>query len=298
MLNWDDLYYFVVVSRAGNLSRAARILNVNHSTVFRRIAGLESSLGTRLFDRKSDGYELTEAGKIIMEVASQVDTDISALDLRLTDRDYQLNGTLRITTTDTIIANFLPPHLLSFRQKYPGIEIDLLSDNAFLNLSKREADIALRLCRNPPQELVGEKIAVLGWALYASHDYHAEHGRPDSPEDLANHFIVTGDESMPQITPVSWLRSYAPEEAVVLRSNSTMNIFSAIKAGIGMGMLPCHIGEAEPTLEAVFPPGAALTSDLWVLTHSDLRKTATVSAFMEHMINSASEKSELASGVA
>jgi DNA-binding transcriptional LysR family regulator len=292
MLNWDDIHYFVVVGRAGNLARAARILDVNHSTVFRRIAGLESSLGVLLFDRKSDGYELTEAGKIIMEVASQVDADISALDLRLTGQDYQLSDAIRITTTDSLIANFLPPHLLSFRQKYPGIKIELISGNAFLNLSKREADIALRLCRNPPQELVGEKIAVLGWALYASHNYLTEHGAPDSPEDLVNHFIVSGDESMPQITATSWLRSYTPEEAVVLRSNSTMNIFSAIKAGIGMGMLPCHIGESEPTLEAVFPPGAALTSDLWILTHSALRKTAAVSAFMEHMINSVSEESE------
>ncbi len=292
MINWDDLYYFVVVSRAGNLSRAARILDVNHSTVFRRIAGLESSLGMRLFDRKSEGYELTEAGKIIMEVASQVDADISALNLRLSGKDHQLSGTLRITTADILIANFLPPHLLTFRQKYPGIEIDMISGNAFFNLSKGEADIALRLCRNPPQELVGEKIAVLGWALYASHDYLTEHGRPDSPEDLANHFIVTGDESMPQITATSWLRSYTSEEAVVLRSNSTMNLFNAIKAGIGMGMLPCHIGDSEPTLEAVFPPGAALTSDLWILTHSALRKTAAVSAFMEHMINSVANESE------
>ncbi len=292
MINWDDLYYFVVVSRAGNLSRAARILDVNHSTVFRRIAGLESSLGLRLFDRKSEGYELTEAGKIIMEVASQVDADISALNLRLSGKDHQLSGTLRITTADILIADFLPPHLLSFRQKYPGIEIDLISDNTFTNLAKREADIALRLCRNPPKELVGEKIAVLGWALYASQNYLTEHGRPASPEELANHAIVTGDESMPQITPTSWLISYAPEEAVVLRSNSTMNLFSAIKAGIGMGMLPCHIGDPEPTIEAVFPPGSALTSDLWVLTHSELRKTAAVSAFMEHMINSVSEQSE------
>ena len=290
MLNWDDLHYFVVVSRAGNLSRAARILDVNHSTVFRRIAGLESSLGLRLFDRKSEGYELTEAGKIIMEVASQVDADISALDLRLKRQDAQLSGTIRIATSDILIANFLPPHLLSFRQKYPGIEIDLISDNTFTNLAKREADIALRLCRNPAKELVGEKIAELGWALYASQSYLTEHGRPDSPEELVSHFIVSGDESMPQITATSWLMSYAPEEAVVLRSNSAMNLFSAIKAGIGMGMLPCHIGDAEPTLEAVFPPGAALTSDLWVLTHSELRKTAAVNAFMEHMINSVSEE--------
>ncbi len=292
MINWDDLYYFVVVARAGNLSRAARILGVNHSTVFRRIAGLESSLGLRLFDRKSDGYELTEAGKIIMEVASQVDADISALDLRLSGKDVQLSGTIRITTSDILITNFLPPHLLSFRQKYPGIEIDLIADNTFTNLANREADIALRLCRNPPKELVGEKIAVLGWALYASQSYLAEHGRPGSPEELGNHFIVSGDESLPQITPTSWLMSYAPEEAVVLRSNSVMNLFSTIKAGIGMGMLPCHIGDPEPTIDAVFPPGAALTSDLWVLTHGELRKTAAISAFMEHMINSVAEPSE------
>lgn len=292
MINWDDLYYFVVVARTGNLSRAARVLEVNHSTVFRRIAGLESSLGLRLFDRKSDGYELTEAGKIIMEVASQVDEDISALNLRLSGKDFQISGTLRITTTDTLIASFLPPHLLSFRQKYPAIEIDLISDNAFLNLSKQEADIALRLCRNPPQELVGEKIAELGWALYASQGYLDEHGRPDSPEELVNHFIVCGDESLPQITANSWLMSYTPEEAVVMRSNSTMNLFSAIKAGIGMGMLPCHLGDSDSTLEAVFPPGSALTSDLWVLTHSDLRKSAAVTAFMEHMVNSVSKEDD------
>lgn len=292
MINWDDLYYFVVVSRTGNLSRAARELDVNHSTVFRRIAGLESSLGERLFDRKSEGYELTEAGKIIMEVASQVDIDISALNLRLTNQDYQLSGTIRITATDTLIASFLPPHLFSFRQQYPGIEINLISGNKFFNLSNHEADIALRLCRNPAQELVGEKLAVLGWALYASHNYLTEHGTPDSPTDLANHFIVCGDESMPQITATSWLRSYTPDEAIVLRSNSTMNIFSAIKAGIGIGMLPCHLAESEPSLEAVFPEDTALASDLWILTHSALHQKAVVRAFMEHMTNSISEANE------
>lgn len=296
MINWDDLYYFVVVTRAGNLSRAARILNVNHSTVFRRIAGLESALGLQLFNRKSDGYELTEAGKAIMEVASRVEDDISALNLRLNGQEIHLSGTIRITTTDTLIANFLPPYLFDFRKKYPGIQLELISCNEFLNLSKREAHIALRLCQQPSPELIGQKIATLGWAVYASRGYLKKHEAPGDAEDLAKHFIVCGDESMPQTNATSWLQSHTPAEAVVLRSNSVMNIFNAIKAGIGIGMLPCHIGDPEPSLQAVIPPDKAWVSDLWILTHRDLRHRGAVSAFMEHMIRSVSGDSEFLIG--
>ena len=151
MLDWTDLRYFAAVSRTGGLARAARELGVNHSTVFRRINALETDLGVRLFERAGGRYVLTTAGEEMMATAASVEEQITALDRRISGRDYRLSGTIRVTTTDTIGLWFVQPYLFQFHQHYPGIQVELIISSEFFSLSKREADIAIRPTQNPPR---------------------------------------------------------------------------------------------------------------------------------------------------
>lgn len=159
--NWDDLRVFLAVARAGSLSGAARALSVNHSTVFRRIGAFEAALGVRLFERQSDGYLLTPAGEELRDGALRIEEEIASLSRKVAGQDLRLSGAVRVTTIDMLAFGLLPRHLARFRDAYPGIEIELVVGNTMLNLSRREADVALRVGNTPPETLVGRRVGRL-----------------------------------------------------------------------------------------------------------------------------------------
>ncbi len=287
MFNWDDLRSFLAVARHGSLSGAARALGVNHSTVFRRLNGLEERLGVRLFERLPTGYVPTAAGEEMLATAARVEEEITALDRRLSGRDVRLTGSLRVTTTDTLALGLLPPHLARFRKAYPGIELELVTGNAFFSLSKREAVVALRPSRDPDEAMVGRRLSGIAVAVYGAAAYLARHGRPEAPGDLAaGHALVAGDASLAHLGAARWLRRHAPEAAVALRCNSWMSQLAAVRAGIGLGALPCFLADPDPELVRVLPPQEEMASELWLLTHPDLRHTARVRAFMDLLADS------------
>jgi DNA-binding transcriptional LysR family regulator len=296
MLDWTDFQFFAAVSRAGGLAPAARELGVNHSTVFRRINALETDLGVRLFERAAGRYVLTAAGEEMMATAARVEEQITALDRRISGRDYRLSGTIRVTTTDTIGLWFVQPYLFQFHQRYPGIQVELIISSEFFSLSKREADIAIRPTQKPPEELVGRRVSNIAWAVYGSHDYLKDKPRLRKPSDLARHAIVCGDDSLAHLPATRWVRTHAPESAVVHRSNSMMAQLSAVKAGFGLAVLPCFLAEPESTLVRVLSPDASLTSGLWLLTHRDLRDTARIRAFMDFIAQSVRSQRALLEG--
>ena len=280
---WEDLRYFLSVAKSSNLSKAARQLGVNHSTVFRRIVALEKSLGVRLFERMSGGYILTGAGEEMLASISQVEEEIISLHLRLRGQDHQLTGAIRVTTSDALSQIFLQSYFPGFNQEYPDIQIELNTSNNFSNLSKREADVALRPTRNPPEGLVGRKLCIISWAIYGSKRYLRKYGRPAAPEELAQHRVISTDESLSQIAAIRWLKQYVPDESLVLSSSSVMPMLTAAIAGIGLSPLPCWMGDTEPKLVQVFPPLRENASELWLLTHRDLRHTARIRVFMDYM---------------
>jgi DNA-binding transcriptional LysR family regulator len=147
--DWNDLRSFLAIARQGSLQGAARTLGVNHSTVFRRLNALEARLGARLFDRSARGYALTAGGEHMLASAERVEDEILGLEHRLLGGDVRLSGTLRVTTTDTLVHGVLGPHLRAFQTAYPAIELELITGNAFFDLYKREADVALRPSRHP-----------------------------------------------------------------------------------------------------------------------------------------------------
>ncbi|MDH3282736.1 MAG: LysR family transcriptional regulator [Gammaproteobacteria bacterium] len=281
MIDWNDLRYFTTVGRTGSLARAARELRVNHSTVFRRINTLENDLGVKLFERTPGGYVLTGTGEEMLTAAARVEEEITALDRRISGRDYRLSGVIRVTTTDTIGFRFVQPHLFQFYQQYPGIRVELVISNDLFSLTKREADIAIRPTQKPPEELVGRRLSDLAWGVYGSIDYFKTKRKPRTPADLAEHLLVGGDDSIAALPAMRWLKSHVSDDNIVYRSNSIMIQAAAVKAGFGLAVLPCFFADIETGLIRVLPLTADLMSELWLLTHRDLRHTARIRAFME-----------------
>jgi DNA-binding transcriptional LysR family regulator len=282
-MEWDDVRYFLAVARGGGLSPAARALGVNHSTVFRRVNALETRLGARLFDRLPDGYALTPAGEAMMADAVAVDEHITALDRRMSGQDHRLTGSLRVTTTDTIAHEILMPHLARFRTAHPSIDLELVIGNPVVNLSKREADVAIRPSLEPGSALVGRRISGLAMAVYGAEGYMTQRGRPRRATDLASHDWVAGDESLAHLPWSRWLAKRVKPARIVYRSNSLLDQICAADAGFGLAVLPCALANSRSGLVRLFPPDPAFASELWLVTHADLRHGARVRAFLDFM---------------
>ena len=273
-MDWADLRYFLAVARSGSLSGAARGLGVNHSTVFRRLRAFEARLGVRLFDRLPSGHVPTAAGDEMLASAELVEEEIAALERRVTGLDLRLGGTVRATTTDTLAFGFLRPHLAAFAKAYPGIAVELVVDNQFFNLSKRQADVAIRPAPDPPENLVGRRLGALAYALYGTHA---------GPRDAAAAPWVGLDDSLAHLPPSRWLRKHVAVASVVFRANTYVAVAEAIAAGVGIGFLPCFLGDADPSLARIGDPHEEFEGELWLLTHEDLKHVAQVHAFLDFM---------------
>jgi DNA-binding transcriptional LysR family regulator len=274
--DWDDLRLVLAIARARSLSGAARALGVNHATVFRRLGAIEARLGVRLFDRHKGGYVPTAAGEELERVAAGIDEQVAELDRRLTGRDLRLEGTLRVTTVETVAASLMPAVLARFAAAYPGVTLELTVENAIASLRRHEADVAVRPTAEPPEGLVGRRIAELAFAVYGTRDYLKAAGRRAERD----HAWITVDDSLAHVSAGKWLRQLAPPR-VVLRANNFITMAEAAAAGIGLALLPCHTGDVHKDLVRVGAVRPGLGSPLWLLTHEDLRRTARVRAFMD-----------------
>lgn len=275
-IDWDDLRYVLAVADHASLAAAARALGVNHTTVLRRVTAFEARLKVRLFDRLPSGYALTAAGEEILAMARELSGQVAALERKILGQDLRLDGSLRVTTTDTLMAGLLPPLLARFLQDHPGITLEVTTANQLANLTKRDADVAIRPAADPPETLVGRKVADVAFAVYA---------RPGTTGATggARRWVGT-DASLAGTVAARWLAAEVPDAAVVLRADSMMGMAEAAAAGIGAAVLPCYLGDRWPGLERLGGVIDNPRSALWVLTHEDLRRTARVSTFTEFMI--------------
>ncbi|MEP9351578.1 LysR family transcriptional regulator [Xanthobacter sp. KR7-225] len=279
MIPWDDFRLVRAVAETGSLAGAADQLSVNHSTVFRRLGALESQLGARLFERSRGGYVPTPTGEEMVRLAERMAEEVAAVERRITGQDLRPSGELRVTTNDTLLVHLLTPIFASFRKAYPEIRLDIVVANPSLNLSKRDADVAIRASDRPGDTLVGRRIGSIAWAVYA---------RPGacaaalSPQDFRRHDWLGFGEPLSGIRPAKWLRERVGEEKIVYRVNTVLGLSEAAAAGIGLGLLPCMIAERSPGLVRVLPPQPELEAGLWLLTHPDIKATARVRAFMDH----------------
>jgi DNA-binding transcriptional LysR family regulator len=284
MNDWNELRLVLAVHRAANLTVAATRLNIDHSTAFRRLKALETRLGVRLFERLSGGvYQATEAGQRMAAAAERMEDEALALDRDLTGRDHRLSGRLRVTSSETLAYSRLTRHLAAFRQAHPGVAVDLFIDNRVLNLSRREADVALRPVRPRQGDLWGRRLAQIAWGLYATPAYLAERGSPStSANALANHALIGWEDGATGIQAAQWLSQAVPEDAFVYRTNSLVNQLVAARAGIGLALLPCYLGDSEDGVVRAMPePVPDLEGELWIVAHADLKGTARVRAFFD-----------------
>ncbi len=287
--DWNDWRHFLAIAREGNLAAAARRLGVNHTTVYRRLNAMESRLGVRLFERLPAGYQLTEAGETLLLSAEQVEQEVAAAEMRLAGQDLRPSGTIRLTTTEDLMVGFLQPHLAAFQRAQPQIRLDVSVGNQLFDLTRREADIAIRPTDKPPEHLIGRNLGAIGWAVYGAGSYLRSHGRPSQPSDLARHRIVTFGELLAGIGPSRWMTRLAGNQKIVLRSDSLLIQLGAVREGMGIGLLPCFLADGERRLKRLMGPFTDQTAGCWLLTHPSLRQVARVSAFMQFMAQAVAE---------
>lgn len=279
-VNWDDLRFVLAVADHGSVASAARQLGVNHTTVLRRMHAFEEAQKIRLFERLPTGYVLTAEGEQLVAAARSIDDTVAGLERRIAGRDLKLEGVIRVTTTDTFMTSVLPRHLARFREQHPRIAIELALTNNRLNLTKRDADVAIRPARELPAPLVGKRIADIGFATYAGGSYLE--GRSVDPL-VPGHAWLAGDELLANSPVASWMRRHVPDAAIAFRADSFVALFHAVAAGLGLAVLPCCLADAEPSLTRLEAPTGDLKTGLWVLTHQDVSKAARIRAFIEYM---------------
>ncbi len=272
MEDLNDWCYICAIAETGSLSGAARRLQVNHATVFRRVQACEQRLGVRLFERDGGRYTPTLAGEEMARAGAQMQEAANAALLKVSGRDLRLSGVVRLTTTESIAHCLLGPILLACRQRYPEIRLQVAISNDIANLSKRDADIAIRPAQKPPEYLIGKRISTLAFAVYAA----AGHALATSAWPAAPWIAL--DE--PHRT-VRWLAQYQEPEQIGLRINGFAAVRQACLAGLGLAVLPCFMAQHDSALQQLSPPIDELASELWLLVHPDLRQTARISAVFQ-----------------
>ncbi|WP_419176819.1 LysR family transcriptional regulator [Desulfosediminicola sp.] len=293
--NWDDYLYFLRVARLGSLSAASKSLQVNHSTVLRRINSLEEKLEARLFERLNSGYVLTQSGKEILSRVDHIEGEFLAIERTISGRDIRYEGKIKLSTTDTLGEYWLPPYVKKFKELQPGIQLDIDIRTDYTDLTKREADIALVAVNRHPEYVVGKSLAPIRLKLYATREYIQTHGKPTSHEQLAEHRILILNERLGRIGFNEWLKNLVPKSAIALSCNMLTTLYHYTHQGLGIAPLPTYVGDQDKDLVAVLDVPEKFHHKIWMLTHPDLRNTMRIKAFMQFMYNETAVKGKSAS---
>lgn len=281
-LAWDDFRLIDAVAIARTLPAAATRLGLDHSTVFRRLRKIEVALGTAVFERHRSGYVLTAAGVEIAALASRVDEDITAVLRRVAGQSPSPTGVVRIATSDTLLFDLLVPLLAEFKRACPDVRLDLVTGNTALNLSRRDADVAIRATSTPPETLVGRKVARIAWAAYAARQPSVVLVREADLFEEEFTWVGFGD-AMAGLAAASHLHANVPESRIACSFDTVSGLVSGVEAGIGIGLLPCFAGDRPAGLIRLMPPIPSLTTDLWLLTHADLRQVPRIRVLLDFL---------------
>lgn len=291
-MNWNDLPVFLALARSGSVRSAAVRLSVSHSTVVRRIDALEKSLGARLFERSPSGYTLTPLGEALLPQAERVEDTIHSLELSILGQDAKLSGVIRVSVADALIQYLLAPDLQRFKCAYPDIDLEIATSYDIADLSKREADVAIRFMANPPEHLVGHRLPTLNISYYASSDYLKQHDLQADPPTAS----WVGMDEISAYPTHQWLKD-SPYPRLPVRWNLPMLLQqTAAQVGLGMVMLPCYRGDKEPALQRI-PPGKVIKGKPgWVLMLDELRTTERVRVFVRFIAEAIWKHADLLEG--
>ena len=287
-MQWDDLKIFLAVAREGSISGAAKRLAVQHSTVSRRLRALEESLATSLLDRKTSGFELTEAGEELRLSASKIEAQILEFEGALGGRESGVSGELKVTAINNMACSILMPMFTRFSANYPDIELHVQVSNKFVRLAERDADIAIRLTNSPTDTLIGTRLVTVASTVYGARDYCSA--------------VLAGSAVKKWLGikccgfHMSWTKDACPEQDHNFFVDDTLLTVAALREGAGLAYLPCFMGDSDPSLVRFCPPERQHDLGLWLLCHRDLRRTQRVRLFREHMLRGVADVAALFEG--
>ncbi len=285
---WDDLRFFLAVAREGTLTSAARRLRTDHTTVGRRIRGLEESLAAKLFDRYPTGYTLTPLGDTLLEHAERMEAVAISAQAIIDENNRPMSGLVRIGATDGFGAFFIAPRLGKLSNLHPDLEIQLLAMPRIFSLSRREADLTIGLAQPEEGRLYSRKIIDYELGVYASGEYLDGSRAVESVEDLRTHPFVSYIDELIYTKELNYIPRVDPSIRPTLKSSNPIAQLKALVSGFGLGVLPCFMADAEPLLRRVLANKVILHNTFWLITHADLRRLSrvrTVADFIYREVN-------------
>jgi DNA-binding transcriptional LysR family regulator len=292
-MDWDKLRIFHAVADAGSFTHAGHELLLSQSAVSRQVSALEEDLHVTLFHRHARGLILTEQGEVLYRTAHEVFTKLAAAKTRLMDSKEKPSGELRITTTVGLGSVWLTPRMTEFMELYPDIKVTLLLEDRELDLSMREADVAIRLRRPTQPDLIQRKLFTVHHHIYASPDYVKKHGIPKSVEDLDKHKILVFGETEGYLTNLNWLETIGREEGnprpAAMRVNNAYGLRRAVQAGAGLASLADYIVAADTNVVQIDLPLEAPQFDTYFVYPEELKETKRVTAFRDFLVGKAKE---------
>lgn len=291
-IDWSDLQIFLAMHRGRSIRAAAKSLNLSHSTVSRRLASMEDDLGAKLFIRSAEGLMGTAIAEVMAERAARVESEILALESEVQGQDVKLSGVVRVTMTPPIAQNLIMPHLAVFAQRYPDIELEVISTYALADMSRHHADIAIRFQENPDEHLFGRRLPAFADSIYATPDYISAHSFA-GPGPTGKWLGWGEGEKHPD-----WIRKTPFPKCVI--HHEVPEIYAqleAARAGMGMGLLPCFLAEPIPDLVRVPGAGIVMKRQGWILTHPDLKTSERVRVCVRFLVDAVAKHRDLVTGV-
>jgi DNA-binding transcriptional LysR family regulator len=284
MLGWDALKMLGAIARHGNLTRAAKALDLTQPTAGRRLAALESAVGAPLFERTAAGLVPTALGEQLAQHALQMEQAALAAERAIAGRCERLQGVVTVTSLDWFAGAVLAPLLAAFSAEHPGVMVRLMADARTYSLSRREADLAFRSVPFQQLDLAQQRVGCVKSAVYAAPAYLERAGMPDFDAGLAGHAVLTLHEGAAHVPAFNWLAAHGQRARIALRSNSVEALLAAARAGAGLTVLPILVGDAAAGLVRVPTPQAVPSRDIWMGVHEDLRRVPRIRALMDHLV--------------
>jgi len=290
-IDWDNIRHFLEVVRSGSVSQASQQMGVNQTTVSRRITALEDRLGKKLFERSTNGWLITPVGERIISSAEQMAEEVHTIERYVMAESQELSGRLRLTVGDVCTQQLVMPTVQLFIEKYPEVDLEIVATRDSLDLTAREADIALRSTDTPPQNLVGKRITHLAYAVYGNKkNYDAYNSGKPGDEIPCITWLGDGTSRPP------WIEKNFPKAKRVYRTSELGVMQQMIRQGLGMAQLPCALCDPDPDLYRIPVSYVEPAWGLWVLSHVDLRTTARVRIFKNFLVTELEKKKSLIEG--
>jgi DNA-binding transcriptional LysR family regulator len=278
-MDWNDVQIFLALIREGSVRAAGKKLAISHATVARRIDAFEKRLGVTLFNRLNTGYELTKAGEDLIEAAENVESELHSIQRKLVGQDKKLAGTIKVTATEMVVSHLLIPELSGFMTTYPHTKIEVLETYSTLDLSRREADIALRISKKPPENLIARNVTAISVAEYASKDFLESHDLAD-PHASARLGLITLDSG-----PVDYSNSEFSTLPIRGYFSTFRLMVEAVKHNVGIARLPCFVADKEASLVRISNKSLIEGYRMWLLRHPDTRATSRLRVFSEFIVD-------------